>query len=292
MLESTASKTAEYMALFRALESSRPATKRLFNDRFAAGFLRPKFKLVDLAARIPAAGQLLPWIIDHRWPGARPAGVARTRFIDDLLVRALKEGIRQVVILGAGFDCRAYRIDSLEGVRVFEVDHPNTLQAKRQHLSRLLETMPNNVRFLAVDFNTTRLDDALRASEFDGTKPAFIIWEGVTNYLTAEAVDATLRFVGSLASGTQILFTYVDRKVLEDNSAFPGGEKLFRTLKEAGESWTFGFDPAELDDYLKERGMRLIDDLGSVEIRQRYMERTKRNLTGYEFYRAALALVV
>src|SRR5262245_23641861 len=114
------SQTAEYMALFRAIESVQPPTRRLFSDPFSRAFLRPPLHLAADVARLPLLGKLIAWIIDRRWPGARPSGVARTRLIDDLLLRALHDGVQQVVILGAGFDCRAYRLKGMNQVQVIE----------------------------------------------------------------------------------------------------------------------------------------------------------------------------
>src|SRR5262245_52746300 len=203
------------MALFRALESAGPPRTRLFHDPFAIGFLRPALRAAVVASRAPALGRLVPWLIDRRWPGARSSGVARTRLIDDALADAVRRGARQVVILGAGFDCRAYRLPGLDAVRVFEVDHPQTQAAKRNRFERRFGHPPRTVTFAAVDFDRQSLADGLKAAGFDAAVPAFFIWEGVTNYLSKEAVDATLRFIGSASPGSQVLFTYVHRGLID-----------------------------------------------------------------------------
>jgi methyltransferase (TIGR00027 family) len=113
MKEGRASRTAEYMALFRALEATRSAGRRVFEDRFAAAFLSPQLRLVVGLSRVPGVGALVRAYIDRRWPGARTSAVARTRFIDDAAKEALGSGIEQVIILGAGFDARAYRIAAM-----------------------------------------------------------------------------------------------------------------------------------------------------------------------------------
>ncbi len=118
-----ASRTAQYMALFRALESTRgPA--RLFDDPFACAFLPGGLRAVAHAARLPPVGELVRRCIDRRWPGVRTSAVARTRYIDDVVTGALRAGATQVVILGAGFDARAYRVPAMARAAVFEVDHP------------------------------------------------------------------------------------------------------------------------------------------------------------------------
>jgi methyltransferase (TIGR00027 family) len=289
----SASRTAEYMALFRALESSRrPAGSRLFEDRFAWGFLRPSLRVVVRLSRLPLGSSAVARFIDWRWPGARASGIARTRLIDDRLGRALRDGIDQVAILGAGFDCRAYRIAGIERTRVFEVDHPATLAAKREQLRQLLGAHPPHVAFVGIDFNRQGLDEVMEGFGFDPTARTFFIWEGVTNYLTKEAVDSTLRYLASAGgAGSRILFTYIHRGVLEGRGDFKGAQKSASAVERVGEPWTFGIDPAELSTYLAERGLKLIEDVGSLEYRARYMKPSGFHMRGYEFYRAALAEV-
>lgn len=284
-----ASQTAEYMALFRALESARPPARRLFYDPFARTFLRSSLRLVADVARLPWFGNLIPWLIDTRWPGARTSGVARTRFIDDVLLRALRDGVQQVVILGAGFDCRAYRLAGMDRVQVLEVDHPDTMSVKRRYVQQILGAATPHVRFAAVDFNTQRLEDVVMPAICDATLPTFFLWEGVTNYLTAEAVDITFRALRRLAQQSLVLFTYVHRAVLDTETAFAGTTALHRTLQRVGEQWTFGFEPGELEEYLALRGFHLVEDIGSVEYRTRYLGAGRRHQRGYEFYRVALA---
>lgn len=288
-----ASRTAEFMALFRALESvRRPAGQRLFNDPLARGFLAPPLRLVVQLSRAPLVGAALPWFIDHRWPGARSSAVARTRLIDDALDSAVRAGVGQVVILGAGFDCRAYRLPGLQHTRVFEVDHPATSAAKQQRLRRLLGALPPHVTFVGIDFNRQTLAEVMAGAGYDPSARTFFVWEGVTNYLTAEAVDATLRYVCThAAAGSRIMFTYVHRGVLDGSTPFAGTEHLMVTLARAGEPWTFGLDPRALPAYLGERGLQLIEDVGAAEYRARYLGRSAQRQRGYEFYRAALAEV-
>ena len=292
MKQNQASRTAEYMALFRALENFRPSNVRLFEDRFALEFLTPSLRIVARMSRYPFFRFLIPWLIDQRWPGARSSGIARTRFIDDALLKSLQEGIQQVVILGAGFDCRAYRIPGIDRTRVYEVDHPNTLAAKRQGLKHVLESLPQHVVFAEIDFSQQQLNDTLTASGFDPACPSCFIWEGVTNYLMKQAVDATLQFINKTAAGSQLIFTYVHQGVLDNSDEFEGTRNLMRLLQQNDESWTFGLYPSEITEYLMTRGFQLLEDIGSIEYRARYMGQNGRHLHGYEFYRIARACVV
>jgi methyltransferase (TIGR00027 family) len=287
-----ASKTAEFNALFRAIESSRrPRSKRLFMDSLAPGFLG-RLKYAYLLSRLPLVGRIMPWYIDRRWPGVRASALGRTCWIDDQLRAALRDGIRQVVILGVGYDCRAYRIAGIEKTRVFEIDHPSTLAIKIERLKHLLGSIPGNVTFVQVDFNRQDFAALLKTAGFDQAIPSFFLWEGVVHYLTAEAVDLSLRSVASLsAPGSRLVFTYIHRGLLDGSVCFGDLKMVPSTLKETGETWIFGFHPDELGKYLAERGFALVTDVGSTEYRKQYLGHSGSHLNGFEFYRAALAEV-
>jgi methyltransferase (TIGR00027 family) len=138
MKANTASRTAQYMALYRALETRRPAGRRLFTDIFDIYFLERMYRLLcRLAAIAPVEGWLYR-LIQKRIPGALASGLARTRLIDDLLKERLEKGARQVILLGAGFDTRALRLQQLQGVPVIEIDHPDTSGRKLTLLRRRL----------------------------------------------------------------------------------------------------------------------------------------------------------
>ncbi len=291
MREGEASRTAAYMALFRALESTLPAGQRLFEDRFASAFLPPRLRLVALFSRIRFAGDLIRAYIDRQWPGARTSAVARTRFIDDAAEAALRSGVAQVVILGAGFDARPYRIPNMARALVFEVDHPSTSARKRRVVETVLGSLPRHVRFVSIDFTEEVLSHATNAAGYDPSRRTLFIWEGVTNYLTEDAVDGTLRWCASAAAGSTVFFTYVHRRVLDSPEAFEGTKKLFATLSAAGERWTFGLDPSGLTTFLAERGLTLDQDVRASECRARYFGPSASNMRGYEFYRIAVARV-
>jgi methyltransferase (TIGR00027 family) len=279
------------MALFRALESCRSSGgPRLFEDPLAMAFLRPSLRLAVFLARFPLCGATVPWLIDRRWPGARSSGVARTRLIDDMLVAAFRAGIEQVVLLGAGFDCRAYRLPGIDRTRVFELDHPVTLGAKKARLQQVFGRLPGHVVFVEADLERQEFEQAMCSAGFSQTAGSFFVWEGVTNYLTSEAVDTTLRSVAAVAApGSRLLFTYVNRGLLDGSIAFPGSRRLSTTLRRVGEPWTFGLDPAEVPEFLSCRGFGLLEDWGAADYRSRYMGEPGRRMRGYEFYRAALA---
>src|SRR5262245_54062194 len=227
MIQDQASRTAQYMAFFRALESARPLTFRLFEDRFAKLFLTPGLKFISDVCKIPLINGAVWTYVDYRWPGALTSAVARTRFIDDEVKLELKSGARQVIILGAGYDTRPYRLDAMAKVIVYEVDHPSTSNTKQNILKS------NHVRFVPVDFNSESLEAKMAAAGFNSSLRTVFIWEGVTNYLTEDAVDATLKWCTNAAPESVLIFTYVDARVLNAPENFYGTRTLFKALAKA-----------------------------------------------------------
>ena len=281
------SKTAQFMAAFRALESTYPRERRLFEDPLALRFLSPALRIVAYASNIACVRQGVVKLLDSVWTGARASGVARTRLIDDFLRRGIEDGCAQAVILGAGYDSRAYRMPELKGLKIFEVDHPSTLRLKKEKM-RKASCGCGHVSYVEIDFLRQPLAQVLGAAGFDGTLPAFFIWEGVTNYLSETAVRQTLRCIGSLAPGTLLAFTYVHRSAI-DSPEETVKTGVSRLLRKQGEPWTYGILPEELPGLLRECGLELLEDIGSVDYRKRYLYSQGTHLDGYEFYRAALA---
>lgn len=279
------SRTAQYMALFRAIETTRPKNERLFTDRFATWFLDNGLKTGVWLCRIPGWRTIAEKIIRKKIPGALSSGIARTKYIDDLLQQSVTNGIQQVFILGAGFDTRGLRLPFLENIKVVEIDHPNTAAYKLAKLRA--HKVPPRVHYYQIDFNKQSLDQLSALHHFDFTLPTTIIWEGVTNYLNKEAIDNTFTFLQRFAPGSTVIFTYVHQQVLDEPTAFYGGEKLLQDVASLEEQWTFGFEPAALPGYLQAFDFTLMEDLGAEDYRQRYLP--QRAEKGYEFYRVACA---
>jgi len=290
MKEHRPSRTAEHNALFRAIESVRPPRERIVNDPMAANFLGIPFRLVALLSRIHVCRTLLCRYIDHRWPGSRTSLIARTRLIDDCLTGALASGVRQVVLLGAGFDSRPCRLPGAHLARFFEVDHPNTSTIKKAHVTRSLGSLPAHVRFIPVDFQRQSVQRALEEAGFDLSSRSLFLWEGVSNYLTEESVRATLSFLCGLSPGTQLVFTYVDEAVIRNPSAFKGGREVQDAFSRLEEPWTFGIRPDRAGAFFRECGLCLDSDLSAAEYRKPYYGPTAR-IEGYEFYHVVTAHV-
>lgn len=194
------------------------------------------------------------------------------------------------MLLGAGFDTRAWRLNALASARIFEVDHPSTAAVKQQRL-RSAHADLKKVTFVKVDFETDDFDQLLRAAGFDATRPAIVVWEGVSQYLTGEAVCGVMRWAGKLAPGSRFIFTYIHEGVLNGSVAFVGADKVIAKVDGSGEPWRFGLLPEELSAFLRERGLSLLSDLGADEYRAQIMGAESRHMQGYSFYHTAIAEV-
>ena len=273
------------MALIRALETAKPARQQLFADAFAQRFLPEWQRALMMPARLPVWRRIVERMFDRRAAGARTSGAARTRLIDDWTREAVQAGAAQLVIMGAGFDCRALRIAELKTGLTFELDRPEMLDLK----SRLLDgVQASHLRRIPIDFLNERPENRLIGAGYSPSAKTLFIWEGVTNYLDATAVDAGFDFVGRSAPGSRVIFTYVHADALDGSFQAPGLAPLLERLRKIGEKWTFGFRPQEVPPYLAQRGLRLIADLGAADYRSLYWPQPGQ-AEGYEFYRVALA---
>lgn len=291
MKASKSSKTAAQMALSRAIESRRPEAERICFDPWAERFLDPAYRML-LVGRPLRAGVVK--LIDALFPGHHGYVLVRTRYIDELLGQALTEGAQQVVLLGAGFDSRPYRFaDRLAGAAVFEVDHPATSAMKRAKVQRLLGAAPDHVTYVPVDFDRDALDASLERSGYRRDRQTTFIWEGTTPYLSAEGVDATLRFIATKgAPGSTVVFDYILASVLDASSASPDARREYEKMKRTDEPFVFGIAPEHIETFLSERGYSHVVDVGSEELSARFVRPTGRAVTIKPWWRIAHAKLV
>ena len=151
-----------------------------------------------------------------------------------------------------------------------------------------------HVRLVPVDFERDDLGRALRTAGYRDGAPSLFVWEGVSNYLTPAAVDQTLGAVHGLAAGgTLLVFTYVDRAVLEGElSRFPEARRWVKGVRRRGEPWRFGLDPAEVEQFLSHRGFGLIGDVSTAEAGERYFRPLGRRERGSALYHVVTASVL
>jgi methyltransferase (TIGR00027 family) len=264
MRDEVPSRTAAWVAACRSYGAALPDAARLVEDPYGATFAG----LGGGGVTPPAA--LVRWVTPfRRWVMYMQV---RTRVLDDAMLAFVARGGAQIVVLGAGYDCRALRFaDALRDAQVFEVDHPATQGHKQRVLARERVTSP--ARYVTWDFETrpmAELPDALAAAGLDRARPTFTIWEGVTMYLTDVAIDASVRAIKAWSpSGSELAFTYVTRASIDRPTLVT--RALGAMLRTAGEPWRFGWDPAALGGWLGERGLALATDASIAAHAQRLL---------------------
>ena len=277
-------------ATVRAVESYRDEETRLYEDRIGVALLPPLWQAFVRPMRWSVVRRPLLEYRERQFPGVIGNLVCRTRFIDDVLERELRDGVEQVVVLGAGFDTRAYRVPGIDGADVFEVDHPDVQEVKEERVRSVFGSVPPHVTFVPIDFDTQELMAEMDRTAYDRGKRTLFIWEGVTQYITEAAVDSTLRGVSTGAGeGSNIVFTYIKRDIVEGTDRTAVDETVMGMAEDQGSPWITGLDPDRLDAYLDERGLALLEDVGAAAYRDRYLDPLDRETTVYEGERVAVA---
>lgn len=262
------SRTAEGMAMVRALEQSVAFKERIIHDPFAKEFLvNPHYRRLA-GSPLLAYGMLL--FLKLWAPGGQEFLTARARLVDDLAVKLSGEGLDQIVLLGAGFDTMALRIrESLGNITVFEVDHPATQEVKRKVMERIGK--PENLRFVAVDFEKDDFVEKLREAGFDSSRRSFIVWVGVSYYLTNKAVANTLEQISSLGgTGTKLVWDYLLAEVVNGTTTNRDAIDKARRAANLGEPWLFGLEVSQVPYYVEQFGFQLLKDYEPAELRQTY----------------------
>lgn len=204
--------------------------------------------------------------------GLRAFVVARSRYAEDNLKRAVERGVTQYVLLGAGLDTFAYR-NPYAHLRVFEVDHPATQQWKRKLLQRNGIAIPESVRYTPIDFEHQSLANQLREAGLDGHKPAFFGWLGVVPYLTLEAFRSTLQYIAGQPAASGLALDYAQPRAVLPLLEQLAHDSLASRVEKAGEPFQLFFTAEEMVYELS--AFRIIEDLGVASINARYFsERT------------------
>lgn len=263
-----ASGTATGPMLIAAMEQQLPPGRRLVTDELAAAMLPPA---VRWPARQGFMRRLMMAMIQRDSPGLWNSIACRKRYLDDRLAAVLDDGIEAVVLLGAGFDTRGYRLAAPRGIAVYEVDLPVNLDAKRTRMP-----LPDNVVPVPIDFETDDLGVVLAAAGYRRAARTFFVWEGVTQYLTEPAVRATLKALSETASGSRLAFTYVQRDFLDGTNLYDS-PRMYRRFATGNGIWRYGLAPADVAPLLSGYGWRELEQVGAVEYAARYVNPAGRS---------------
>ena len=265
--------TAQGVAKQRLIETIAEPNKRVINDPYADRF-------VIGSGFIKLMGHKLNvWLSQKLAPGFHEHLISRTRFIDELIKKSATSGVEQYVILGAGYDSRAHRLELPSSLRIFEVDQPEVLDRK---LSKLPKELPNseNVTYVNIDFSYQSLTEQLIAAGFNQSKSTVFTLEGVSQYITKEAVSLTIKELASLTKEANSTFfmSYVDDLLDKDPEAcfgkgYPKAAKRAKLITnlsaKAGEPWISFYSTEEIESLLSQNGYSIkenvtLEDLNSV----------------------------
>jgi methyltransferase (TIGR00027 family) len=264
------SKTSVWTTVLRAIGAKHPEPEFRNPDYLAHRFVGPRERA--LLRDYPADAVDLDYASALKRlpdPSAVLGLYLRTRHMDGTLVEALRDDVRQIVVLGAGFDSRGYRFrERLEGIRFIEVDYGPTQEYKKRRLREIFGRLPEHVRYVAMDFAKDSLLKQLRKGGYSDQAKTLFIWEGVTRYIPESAVRSTLRFVREhSASGSTIVFDYMraDNTALHDPNTRPA---------KWGEPFIFGFPGSSATALVEHEGLAVDSDLTAPDLWHRYAVRT------------------
>lgn len=224
--------------------------------------------------------------------------ITRSRYTEDALHAAIARGVRQYVIIGAGFDSYALRKpEGSDHLEIFEIDHPATQSLKKQCIAEQGVSVPDSLHFLQADLAEEKLAAVLSRSSFKSTEPTFFSWLGVTMYLTREANMSALEGIAqSGATGSELVFTYMDQRLFVTDESRPDTDSDYaetdKLVASVGESFVSGFDPAALAQNLESVGLKLEEDLDPIELVDRYENEGSSGLQGTSRSRIARARIV
>ena len=282
--------TAQGVAKQRLIETIAGPDKRVINDPYADNFMMGA-GLMKLMGH-----KLNVWLAKKLAPGFHEHIISRTRFIDDLIEKSATEGVEQYVILGAGYDSRAHRLELPSSLKIFEVDQPEVQDRKR---SKLPKELPNseNVTYVTVDFAHQSLTERLLNAGFDRTKSTVFTLEGVTQYISKEAFNSTMKEMSRLCQKTSSIFalSFVNEllnKNPEDcfGRGYLNPEKKANLIKKlsakaAGEPWISFYSTEEIEGLLSENGYSIKENVTLEDLNSLYFGPVGRTLSENEIFK-------
>jgi len=271
-VEQRHSRTAVFAALYRAVAHRESSHGGLGADYLAEHFLPAFFKLylkfkINRLRFIRRSDRLTPGMYEYL--------LARTMFFDQLFVDALNQGVPQIVLLGAGYDTRAYRFAALnKATNILELDIETTQNRKKECLYRAGIEVPDRVKLVPINFNKESIKDVLERSGYERDKKTVFLWEGVIYYLEPYSVDATLDFVTKHSHHeSAITFDYAVTITAQNINDYYGVRRFVRTWREhrSGEPFKFSLAEGELKSFLERRGLTLVNHLNNREIEETFL---------------------
>ena len=280
--------TAQGVAKQRLIETIAKPDERIIFDPYADRFVlgASVIKLIGHKLNVWLAKKLVPGFHEHL--------ISRTRFIDDLIERSTASEFEQYVILGAGYDCRAHRLELPSSLIIFEVDQSEVQARKR---SKLPEKPPNseNITYVAVDFADQSLSEQLLEAGFDQGKSTLFTLEGVSQYITKEAFTSIVKELATLAqTADSIVFVSYVSELLKKNpkacfgTGYPNAEKRARLImygsEKAGEPWISFYSDGEIESVLSQSGYSIIENVTLKDLNSQYFTPVGRTISENQLF--------
>jgi methyltransferase (TIGR00027 family) len=263
------SNTAEEVALIRIVESKKPESERICYDPLAIRFISPEtLKLLQN----PEKAHEMKKEKDVVFRGVANSIAARVRYFDDFVAESLNDGFKQLVILGAGYDTRAYRMEGIGKVKVFEVDHPNTQPVKITKIKEIFGSLPDHVEYVSIDLENESLGQNLLNKGYDLSKKTLFLMEGLTMYISPETVDDILFFITKNSTrGSTVVFDYASRIAnLNKHKDQKTVKNLAKFMDKSKESIKFSLEEAKVEKFLSKRGFSDIKNMTSEDYKKAY----------------------
>ena len=275
--------TAQGVAKQRLIETLAEPEERIINDPYADRFVLGASVIKFMGHRLNV------WLAQKLVPGFHEHLISRTRFIDDLVKKNSASGVEQYIILGAGYDSRAHRLELPSSLRIFEVDQPEVQARKR---SKLPEELSNseNMTYVAVDFTHQSLTEQLINAGFDQNKSTVFTLEGVSQYITKEALSSTIKEVAALTQRASSTFfiSYVSDLFDKNPEAcfgkgYPNAEKRAKLIMygsaKVGEPWISFYSAEEIENVLSQHGYSVKENVTMKDLNSRYFAPVGRALS-------------
>lgn len=280
-IEQIPSKTALFTTLRRTL-----ANKEYHNEKFGADYLAEIFLPVHYRffLRFDKVRKNTKQKLAGFMPGLTEYIIARTAFFDELFMNAITSNIPQIVLLGAGYDSRAYRFaQSNRGTKIFELDALPTQTRKRKCLKAARIRIPNEIQYVPINFTNESLSTALENTGYKPQERTLFLWEGVSYYLDWDSVKETLDYVSHASPRESVIgYDYTVAISEENMNTYYGAKEFMKSMKEhhANEEFVFSLKPEEIESFLVERNLKMIDYLDNEAIERKYLTDDNGSLIG------------
>ena len=262
--------------LVRFAESRKPEGERIFYDPYAVYFINPD--VLKWEARNPDEARALLEQYERFLPGVNNYLIARTILCDDFVKKSIDEGLQQLVIFGAGYDSRAYRIDGLKKIKVFELDHPATQTVKKEKIKKIFGGLPDHVVYVPMDLEKGNLGQGLLERGYDWSKKTLFLLEGVLAYLQSKSVDEIFSFIAkNSCKGSSVVFSYPSQSAVDVSDETEVDKNMLTLVSQLGEPSRFSITEGAIKTFLSQRGFRLVCNVTGEDIKKAYFRGLNKN---------------